>query len=504
MTKSFLLVLSLLAAFPAFAQDREPPDGARITAAQVSGIDASRLSPDLREAIDKLVGAYLDRARLRELASRLELEQPRYVAAVRTTADSAGGARVVFVVARIRDEARDADVNAKYVVEDARIEGAAEARIPDQLRNDVRALVGKALDTDAADRIETKLRDVLPDYEIVRKSVRGSQPGRITLIFDVQRGESIRRLRFQPLDANEVYHSKQGWGGTFPLTLQGGNLMINPIITISNADDRTIEEYSGFALRVESREVGTDRLGAFFEWSTFNEKWRDGSIPSAYKHRSSVMPLVKFAITPQLTLGGGVSVTELEPLEGSGSSTSQMANAGVGLLQFHQRWAAEKKPRHDLSAALTIRSGTRGLGSDLTYTRALFEAGYQYEYRHQRVFVGALAGRLTGDAPLFERFALGDTQTLRGWDKFSITPAGGNRVRHTSLEYAYRNVGMFFDAGSAWTSGGAVQNRFAAGLTVTPGPLFFTLGFPLNGDSVRPIFAMGFRWSTGPSSVKKH
>jgi len=217
-----------------------------------------------------------------------------------------------------------------------------------------------------------------------------------------------------------------------------------------------------------------------------------------------VTPMVKFAITPQLTIGGGVSATELTPLEGAATSTSTSANAGVGLLRFHQRWAADKKPRHDVDAALTIRSGARALGSDLTYTRYLFETGYQYEKGHQRLFVGALGGRVTGEAPLFERFALGDTRTLRGWDKFAITPVGGNRMRHFSIEYAHHSVGMFLDAGSAWSAGEPARNRFAAGLTVTPGPLFFTLGFPLNGDNVRPIFAMGFRWSSSPAGVKKH
>jgi len=512
MMKPLLLALLVVSALPLHAQELEPRDGTRVIAAQVTGIETSKLSAELREAIDKLAGTSLDRARLRELAARLELEQPRYVTAIRTTADPSGGARVVFVVARVRDEARDADVNARYVVQDARIEGAAEARIPDELRAAVQALVGKSLDSDEADRIETKLREALPGYDVVRKSVRGSQPGRITLIFDVQRGESSRRLRYEPLDFSAVYHSKQGWGGTFPLTLAGGNLMINPIIALSNADD-LIEEYSGFALRVESRKIGTDRFGAFFEWSTASEKWRDAtlatlgadrSIPAAYKHRSTVTPLVKFAITPQLTIAGGVSATELKPLDGALPPTSRSVNAGVGFLRFHQRWAADKKPHHDLDAALTMRAGARTLGSDLTYMRYLFEGGYQYEKGPQRLFVGALGGRVTGDAPLFERFALGDTKTLRGWDKFALTPVGGNRMRHVSLEYSYHSVGMFLDAGSAWTAGSPARNRFAAGLNVTPGPLFFTLGFPLNGDNVRPIFAMGFRWSSSPASVKKH
>src|SRR6478735_1117317 len=46
-------------------------------------------------------------------------------------------------------------------------------------------------------------------------------------------------------------------------------------------------------------------------------------------------------------------------------------------------------------------------------------------------------GILNGDAPLFERFTLGDSSTLRGWSKFDLAPVGGTRVAHGSLEYTF-------------------------------------------------------------------
>ena len=42
---------------------------------------------------------------------------------------------------------------------------------------------------------------------------------------------------------------------------------------------------------------------------------------------------------------------------------------------------------------------------------------------------------MNGRAPLFERFTLGDSRTLRGWSKFDVAPVGGSRVAHGSLEY---------------------------------------------------------------------
>ncbi len=102
LTRYVVIALLLVAPALAHGQDTTPPDGTRIASAQVSGLELSRLSPGLQEDIGKLNGSPLDRQKLRELAARLETEQPRYVAAVRVTADPDGSARVVFVVERMR------------------------------------------------------------------------------------------------------------------------------------------------------------------------------------------------------------------------------------------------------------------------------------------------------------------------------------------------------------------------------------------------------------------
>ncbi len=514
-TASLTLLLLLLPALPAHAQQTEPPNGTRIADAQVSGLDLDRLSPGLREEIDRLAGTPLDRTRLRELADRIELEEPRYVAAIRTGVDAAGEARVTFVVARVLDEASEANVNARYIVEAARLEGAAEAelRVPPKLRADLQALVGKPLDGDAADRLEARLRDaLLPDYSVARRSRRGSQPGRIVLIFRIERSEAASWLRTEPLDAHGVYHSDQGWSANLPLTLSGRFLSINPIVTISDTEDR-IEESSGFALRIESRRVGTERLGAVFEWSTLRETWRSAtldalaanpSLPAAYRHRSNVAPLVKFAVTPRFTVGGGVSITQLDPLDGATDMESRMANAAVGFMRYHQAWGPPGASwRRAFDAGLTLRSGVDWLQSDLDYTRVLGEASYVQGWGRQRVFLSATGGGTSGDTPLFERFSLGDTRTLRGWDKFDIAPAGGSRMYHASAEYTYRGAGLFLDAGSVWNGGESARHRFSAGITYNPGPVFVTVGFPLNTGQVHAVFAMGFRWST-VASVRRY
>ena len=516
---ALLVLLLTLPPAPALAQEIEPPDGTRIASAQVSGLDLDRLSPGLQADIGKLAGSPLNSQQLKELAARIEAEQPRYLAAVRATTDADGAARVVFLVARIRDQGQDPNINRHHVVEDVEIRGVRQSDLSSELWAELQALAGRQLDSDEADRLETRMREALPDYEVNRRTVKGSQSGRIKLIFDANKAAWAQWLRFEPVDANTIYHSEQGWGANLPLGIGGSHVRFTPTVAIDVGDD-LIEEYSGLALRVESRKVGTERLGVFFEWSTFDQDWRDptlvalatspGVVAAPYRNRMSVMPLVKFAITQQLSVGGGVRITELDPLLEplldplAELQDSRMANAGIGFVNYSQRSRPGSGPRHDVEAAVTVSAGTEALSSDLVYERYVGQADYSFRRAKHEVRVSGMAGRIDGDAPLFERFSLGDSRTLRGWDKYDIAPAGGDRMFHTTVEYRYGGLGMFLDTGSVWDARGERRVRVSTGVTFNPGPVFFTLGFPVNTDEFRAVFTMGFRFSGASVGIKKY
>ena len=150
---------------------------------------------------------------------------------------------------------------------------------------------------------------------------------------------------------------------------------------------------------------------------------------------------------------------------------------------------------HDVEARFTLRWGAEALESDLVYRRYLGEGWYRFRQGRHRVLVSGLAGSITGDAPLFERFSLGNSRTLRGWNKYDIAPVGGDRVVHASLEYRYSGLALFLDAGSVWDQGADARVRVASGFGITPGPLFFTVGFPLNTDKLGAVFTMGIRFT---------
>jgi hypothetical protein len=496
-----LALLIVLIGPPAYGQDTSPPDGTKIVSAQVSGITLDRLSSGLRDEIDKLPGTPLDRQLLKNLATRIESEHPRLVAGVRTSGDAESGARVIFVVARLRDADRDANVNTRYVVDDVEIRGVSEDSLEPSLRDELHALTGKPLDPDNVDRIETRLGQALSDYDVSHRTVRGGQPGRIKLVFDLTRAESARWLQYEPLEANGVYHSDQGWGAVIQITGGGRDMHATATIPIDTADD-LIEEYSGIGLSFDTRKLGTERLGAFFEWSTYDQSWRDATLaalaanpggPVPYRNRMSLTPLLKVAIVRHVSLTAGVNISELDEL--SGGPASQMANAAIGSIRFFLRSRESAMDRHDIDAAFTVREGTRALQSDLVYQSYLAQADYSFRRDAHRVLVSAKAGGISGDAPLFERFSLGDSKTLRGWNKYDIAPAGGDRLFYASVEYRYRDVGMFLDTGAVWNDGTESRPRVSTGVTFTPGPLFFTLGFPVNTNEFRAVFTMGFRYS---------
>jgi len=495
------LLFTLLVVTPQAATDQKPsvPEGTIITSAQVTGFDIDRLSPGLREAIRSLAGTPLKKEQLDELAARLEAERPRYVAAVRTVMDPGGEARVFFVMGRQQEIDRDDNVNARYIVEQADITGVPETELTQALRDDLRAVVGKRLDSGDADKFQERLERELPRYDVSRRIQKGTEVGRIKLLYEARKKEPPPWLRFEPLRSNLIYHSDQGWGGYWDFNIGDRNIRFVPTFAVANSED-SIEEYSGLGLRFETRKLGTRRLGASFEWSWFDQDWRsptlnalpvNPAIPRAYDTRTTITPLLKFAVTPDISVAGGVSISELKAL--APATESQMANAAVASIDFDREWKETSRATHRAVGGFGVRAGSRSLESDLAYTRYLGQGTYRFDFGRHHVQATGMAGGITGHAPLFERFALGDSTTLRGWDKYEITPAGGDRMVYSSIEYRYTGVSLFLDVGSVWDANTERKTRVSTGFGFHAGPAYLVVGFPLNTDNLTAVLAIGLR-----------
>ncbi len=501
--KTLVLLVTLLAlpCGQARAQTSDAPDGTRVGAAVVSGIDESRLSPGLRRALDALVGRPLDAREVDALAKRIEGERPEAVVAVRSILQEDGTARVVFLVATTeagRDRGDD-NVNARYIVERVSVDGVDEARLSQALRDDLKAVEGTRPTRSVTDALLQRVRDELPGYDVTRRMARGSERGSLVMTVVVRPGEEMRWLRFQPSRSKFVLHEDQGGSGFLDIDIGRRDVRVNPFVALGNADD-LVEEYSGVGIRVESRNVGTERLGAAVEISRFDADWRrqtrealqaTPSAPFQYDTRSTVTPTVTFAVSRRVRIVGGVSVTQLEPDTRAESSVS--ANAFVLALQYDGRWR-EGRRRQDVEAQFDVRAAGGALQSDLRYERYSSRVRYRARWGSQTFLATGMAGGISGRAPIFERFTLGDSTTLRGWNKYDIAPLGGTRVAHGSIEYRKHDWALFLDTGAVWSDVLAAKTRASAGVGLHTDSFFATLGFPLNDRDVRATFIVGVRF----------
>jgi Omp85 superfamily domain len=500
-TLTLLLLLASIAvpSTKATAQEAEAAEGTRIESAEVSGLALDQLSPGLQRDIEGLKGDRFERDRINRLAQRIEEEHPEVVAAVRTVPRPDDEVRVIFLVARISDDGDlVSNINLRYPVESVEVEGFPYTEISQTLRDRLQALVGRRLDADEADDLIDQLEAERPGFDVSRRIARGSRPGRIRVVFEFSETERLRWIPFTPSRSKYVYHSDEGWSGLHDIPIGGRDHRATIGFAFDNNDD-LIEEYSGVRVRFESRRVGTERLGVSLEVARFNDTWREPTqlalaanpaIPEPYRTRLTVEPKATVAFTRQLRAIGGVSFSNLVSL--SHSPDSQMANAVIGGVAYTQRWDLDSRSKQTVDAGYEIRSSA--LDSDLSYRRHFGHASYRYDHNDNTVIASVFGGRVTGQAPLFERFSLGDSTTLRGWNKFDIAPAGGDHVFHQSLEYRFHNVGLFVDTGSVWDTGTDKRLRASSGFGILGDNFFLTLAFPLNAGGANTTFMMGVRF----------
>ena len=96
------------------------------------------------------------------------------------------------------------------------------------------------------------------------------------------------------------------------------------------------------------------------------------------------------------------------------------------------------------------------------------------------------AGMIAGQAPMFERFVLGNSAMLRGWSKYDLDPLGGNRMIHNTVEYQVRRLPGVLRLGCdlGWRPGGRGPN--SAGIGLRHGAFSASIAFPLrDGTSIR-------------------
>jgi hypothetical protein len=501
------LLLLLLTIFSVNALAQQPTwqvlPNSVVEKVEVSGIPDTRLTPELRADIQALAGKPYNAEMAKQLADGIQLELPEYIAAATPQPGTQSDRiRLVFVVGKISDsDALKTNINARYIVDAVEVGGKFKAKISDALNKDLQAMVGKNLDTEQAKKLGERIqKDNLPnDLNVERKLRRGTMPDRVKILYDVN--QSVNNVGFGANIGAELYHSKQGFG--LPkITGRVHHLGLGTVhFEMINEANTLIERQAGGSLGYS---LQRDRVTVSFDYSAYRAQWKPNTLeanrlspasPGLYRLRETLSGSVDADLPRSLKLHGGVRFTELQmdpPRHGyqkaNGITASVKQSYGDGF--------TKDEPGHFFEWNYDIRAGISGLQSDFSYARHQVDAHYIFTHKKtDHVGIWTNFGAITGQAPMFDRFSLGNSQTLRGWTKYEIAPLGGDRVANLTAEYRpIKPVTVFYDMGSVWNSGQAVVVRKSVGFVfwIPTIQIPIAVGFPIRHGNARPTFQVGY------------
>jgi hypothetical protein len=507
MRRLVIIVIALILLFsPRIGTAQETPVEEKpiIESVEIAGVAEGRIGRDLRDRMQELVGQRFDQLAADEVAFEIQNRLSERISAIRQLPGSdAEHIKVVFEVGNVNDdEDRDSNVNSRYIVEEVELRGVSESLISDDLLADMRRLVGQNLAQERAEGILRRLRRELRPTRLVEKRVtRGNDRNHVRIIYDVERAPF---LEFQKFGSYALYQSKQG--PSFALDVGFGShnnrFSFGPV----NDGNQLIERDEGFRVAFENIRAGTEHLGFRIDYFDYHLKWKEATqlalesspdVPGIYRERRGLEPTLTVAFDPRVRLNAGVSISELQMQ--FPQIHFQNVNAGTATLTYENSWDAGRYDQH-LTANYNVRAASNNLDSDFIYTRHFGDVNYRANFHHSE-FVGSfMAGTVSGNPPLFDRFSLGNAYTLRGWNKYDLDPIGGNRMVYGSLEYRFTVLQLFYDVGSVWDNGQPHETSHSVGLGLHGrgnDNWFLTFGVPIRSGHIqplKPLFMMGVRF----------
>ncbi len=264
------------------------------------------------------------------------------------------------------------------------------------------------------------------------------------------------------IDGNEIArYDKKRRGQELTFSRKTNNEFISNYITIKNRDDIYRGEADGY-------EGDSDQYyeSQFNQSSKYDPSW----MPSDFHDRRKE----NFGTTRSITLGRVYDSRDnvFDPHEGK-------------RMGYSVEWAG-------------------GLGGDFDFTK--WTADWRYYYRAGGESVWALnlgAGYASGSMPLSQRFTMGGSDTLRGYEDDQFR---GNSMLKATLEYRFPIVKkvqgvLFTDNGYAWDKRhedhfdlGLIKNSYGAGLRINSplGPVKLDYGYGEDGGKFHFSFGGQF------------
>jgi Omp85 superfamily domain len=395
----------------------------------------------------------------------------------------------------------EVNVNARYTVESVILSGKGWTtnlrsettdKISLGLRHELVALIGQKLNPSSLDSLAANLKKELSAREVTHRIVRAQNPEEVRVEFEVKSAKVSADLNLDQF----VYDSKQGWSGSGAAGLTVGQHSFS--LGLVSDGDWLNERYAGFRGHYEDKRLLNDRISFRFQVESYHDQWNTATLtalaehPSvtsgAYRARQNFQPSITISLAKPLSLEVGARVERFEnedPAVGTEGS-----NALITTLRYHRRFD-DSDNQQDLDADLSLHAATRALGSDFVYS--MRTAGVRYQFRHGKHTVtdNVWTGMILGRAPLSDRFVMGNTYYLRGWNKYEIDPLGGNRAVHNSVEYRYGPLQLFYDAGAIWDAGQQATPRQSLGFGLHESVFSLAVAFPVRSGHIEPIFMMG-------------
>ena len=389
----------------------------------------------------------------------------------------------------------DLNVNSKYIVEIVEFRYAKKPTVtPKQILEIQRMAnleVGQRFVQDRFDSLVKRLKSEYHAYKVTHRMEKGTQPDHVKVIFELERHGF--EINAKTSDLKFLYHSKNNFsfGSTLEIGTGGEGALVAGVLT---DNDLTLERASGirggYRHDVAHRRV---RLAVIGE--TFRTQWNPSTQSDAglYRRRQSLEPSVTLQVLPSLRLKAGISLQRIEtqfPV-----ARFESSHALISTLRYEQGWDLGTATRNLVVAGYDLRAAARNIGSDFVYARHAFEVGQTLTLPgKQAVALAFTAGTLSGQAPLYERFVLGNSQTLRGYNRFEVAPFGGNRMAHGSAEYGVRGLRILYDRGAVWNDGKTPKVRHSVGVGYTKVGLTCMLAFPLRDGQMIPILLLGYNF----------
>jgi len=394
------------------------------------------------------------------------------------------------------------NVNSRYTVESVEFPDTHESAFSHRLRQQIRSVAGDKLNVAGLQRLARDIRSELNAHAVSFRIARGSRPDYVRVFFTVDRARST----FDVSVPKAFWQSNAGWTGVGETTLTAGTNSLTADL-LSDGDD-LIERFTGVRARVAHRWRSDRPLRLVLDFEDYREDYDQSTraalaeVPATtaiYRARRNFAPRLEYAVKRDVTVSVGASFEGLESETPSGRSAA--ANALTARIGWRRDTEGADESRTTSELAWSLRAATRTLGSDYVYARNEMTGSFRGTWGRHTIEGMVDAGLITGEAPLFDRFALGNSEMLRGWNKFVIDPLGGTRMAYGSIGYRYRMVRVFYDTGAIWDPRQPVTLRQSVGAGV--GSSFGILGrnevllavaFPLQQSRMDPVFIAGMNF----------